>query len=211
MSNPLPHAGRLFVVAAPSGAGKTSLVAALIGANGDLEAAVSHTTRERRPDEQHGINYFFIDEAQFQAMQANNQFIESARVFGNLYGTSHAAAERIQARGKSLILEIDWQGATQIRQRIPATTIFILPPSLQTLRRRLLSRAQDDGKIVEERMAAAQQEMSHYREFDYVIVNDDFDRALAELSDIIHDRGGPLTVAAQRKRIAPLIAQLLPG
>jgi len=204
--------GKLFVIAAPSGAGKTSLVKAILGIEPSLQVAISHTTRQRRPEEESGINYFFISEQEFQKMHTEDQFIESANVFGNFYGTSKAEVERTLGNNQDLILEIDWQGAIQIRQsQTSAIGIFILPPSVESLRNRLLQRAQDDSETIEQRMAAAMDEMSHFREFDYLVINDDFDTALMEIRDILHDKGRELRTSSQSQRYATLIAQLLPA
>jgi len=203
--------GKLFVIAAPSGAGKTSLVKAILGIEPSVQVAISHTTRQRRPEEKSGINYFFISEQEFHRMRTEDQFIESANVFGNLYGTSRAEVNRILDSNQDLILEIDWQGAIQIRQsQTAAIGIFILPPSVESLRNRLLQRAQDDSETIEQRMAAAIDEMSHYHEFDYLIINDDFDTALMEIRDILHDKGRELKTSIQSQRYATLIAELLP-
>ncbi len=201
--------GDLIVVAAPSGAGKTSLVRALMTSEGDLEVSVSHTTRKMRPGEAHGINYFFVDEPTFSAMEKEDRFIEHARVFGHLYGTSRAEMDRILDQGKHLILEIDWQGAAQIRKSVPnATSIFILPPSLETLRHRLQSRAADDSKTIELRLANAVSDMTHFSEFDFLIVNDQFDQALSEMKRVIHDRDPSLSTPQQREKLDTLIRSL---
>jgi guanylate kinase len=204
--------GRLFVVAAPSGAGKTSLVKALIDTAADVDVAVSHTTRPRRTDETDGVNYHFVTEKVFRNMQACGDFLESATVFGNLYGTSRAAVDRITATGRHVILEIDWQGARQIRQVMPsATTVFILPPSLDALRARLLARGQDDQATIDKRTAEAIHEISHYAEFDYIVVNDNFQTALNDLARIVHGEGDDLLLATGRDRLAPLLTELLPS
>ena len=201
--------GQLFVVAAPSGAGKTSLVKALISALPSIEVAVSHTTRQRRPDEVDGVNYHFVNSAQFKQLQSADAFVESAQVFNNLYGTSRESIDRISATGRHTILEIDWQGAAQIRQRDPTSVhIFILPPSLQALGQRLLGRGQDDPETIEQRMNEAINEMSHYREFDYLVVNDDFATALADLHRIVRGQGEDLQVEAQYARHSILIDAL---
>lgn len=201
--------GQLFVVAAPSGAGKTSLVKALFHAMPSIEVAVSHTTRQRRKDEVDGVNYHFVDTAQFKQLQADDAFIESAQVFSNLYGTSRRSIDKISATGRHTILEIDWQGAAQIRQRDPTSIhIFILPPSLQALSERLLDRGQDDQETIEQRMNEAINEMSHYKEFDYLVVNDDFDKALEDLHRIVQGQGEDLRVAAQCARRPALIKAL---
>ncbi len=204
--------GHLFVVAAPSGAGKTSLVRALIERSQDAAVTISHTTRPERPGEQDGVNYFFVTPDQFKAMQAKGEFAESATVFGNLYGTSHAEIDRVTQSGRHVILEIDWQGARQICEaRTDARSIFILPPSLETLTERLKQRAQDDHKTITRRMSEAASEMSHYAEFDYVVVNDDFEVALGELEEIVHNRARSADYAADRESLQPLVANLLPS
>ena len=203
--------GELFVVAAPSGAGKTSLVKALLESMPDTAVAVSHTTRPRRAGEVDGVNYHFVSEEVFQALLARDAFVESATVFGNFYGTSKAEVERIVASGRHVILEIDWQGAQQIRRVVPdAKMIFILPPSLATLKARLEGRNQDDRATIERRTAEAITEISHYGEFDYLVVNDDFGQALADLQRIVNGDGEDLAISVQQVRLAPLLADLLP-
>ncbi|MBQ74172.1 MAG: guanylate kinase [Gammaproteobacteria bacterium] len=201
--------GRPFVVAAPSGAGKTSLVKALVDTSPNIKVATSHTTRPKRANEVDKLNYFFVDEPHFLRMIENSEFLEWARVFGFLYGTSKKEADRILTGGDHLILEIDWQGTAQIRLEVPhATTIFILPPSLGSLRDRLQQRAQDDQHTVDQRMSAAIDEISHYMDFDYLIVNDDFDQALSEMGAVVSGQGDHLRQAAQRRKLAPLISAL---
>jgi guanylate kinase len=178
--------GKVVVIAAPSGAGKTSLVKALIETSPNIDVAVSHTTRSMRPHEVDGINYHFVSVMDFRSLQDKNGFIESAEVFGNLYGTSRDAMTRIISQGKHLVLEIDYQGAAQIRQQVQdAISIFILPPSLATLKERLHSRAQDDAAAIERRAGEAMNEISHFKEFDYLVVNDVFDVALNQIRSII--------------------------
>lgn len=178
--------GTLFTVSAPSGAGKTSLVTALAERCEALQVSVSHTTRSQRPGEIYGTNYHFVSEKVFAEMLTRSEFLEHARVFDHLYGTSRIWVEQQLASGVDVILEIDWQGAQQIKQLMPASRrIFILPPSRETLQQRLTSRGQDDSVIIERRMSEAIQEMSHYRESDYLIVNDVFDQALEQLCAII--------------------------
>jgi guanylate kinase len=207
-----PARGKLFVVAAPSGAGKTSLVKALIESAPNIEVAVSHTTRTRRPDEIDGVAYHFVSPIEFRDMQRQDAFIESAQVFGNLYGTSRQAVERIADRGHNIILEIDWQGAQQIRLRLPESVhIFILPPSLETLRSRLLGRGQDDAQIIDTRMSEAINEISHYEEFQYLIINDNFNSALQDLARIIEGNADDLRLDQQKNRFSDLIARLLAG
>jgi len=178
--------GTLFTVSAPSGAGKTSLVSALVDSCVALKVSVSHTTRPQRPGETDGNNYHFVSEATFLEMLDRTEFLEHARVFGNLYGTSQVWVEQQLAAGTDVILEIDWQGAQQIKRLLPASrSIFILPPSRAILRQRLTSRGQDETDIIEGRMSEAIQEMSHYGESDYLVVNDDFEQAHRDLQVII--------------------------
>ena len=174
--------GRLFIVSAPSGAGKTSLIKALLERVPGLAVSVSHTTRARRPGEEDGVNYHFVDSATFRAMATRGEFLEHAEVFGNLYGTSRAAVEQALASGRDVILEIDWQGARLVRPLFPgAISIFVLPPSIETLQRRLEARGQDPADTIAQRMQAAAAEIAHANEYDHRIVNDVFDDALAEL------------------------------
>ena len=181
--------GTLFIVSAPSGAGKTSLVNALVRRDPHLRISVSHTTRAQRPGERDGLDYHFTDERTFRDMVADSRFLEHAEVFGNLYGTSADWVEQTLAGGEDVILEIDWQGAAQVRHLRPdATSIFVLPPSLDVLAARLRQRAQDDDAVIEQRLAGAQDEMTHYPEFDYLVVNDDFERAVEDLHCITRAR-----------------------
>ena len=185
--------GTLFTVSAPSGAGKTSLVKALVDSDSGVTVSVSHTTRARRPGEEHGVNYHFVDREQFLEMLGRDAFLEHAQVFDNYYGTSKEWVEQTLAAGRDVILEIDWQGAAQVRRLLPKTVgIFILPPSQEALRERLTGRGQDDKSVIERRMDQAIDEMSHYVEADYLVINDNFDEALAELRAVI---------AAQRQRL----------
>ena len=178
--------GTLFTVSAPSGAGKTSLVSALVDSCETLKVSVSHTTRPQRPGETDGSNYHFVSEASFLEMLDRTEFLEHARVFSNLYGTSQIWVEQQLAAGTDVILEIDWQGAQQIKRLLPASrSIFILPPSRETLQQRLTSRGQDETDIIESRMSEAIQEMSHYAESDYLVVNDVFEQAHRDLQAII--------------------------
>ena len=198
----------------PREGGKTSLVKALVDANENIKVAVSHTTRKQRPDEKDGINYHFVDRAGFEAMISKGEFLEYAEVFGNLYGTSMAAINQSLDSGCHLILEIDWQGAAQIRQRMPASrSIFILPPSLETLRERLVGRGQDDEATIAHRMDLAFSEMSHFHEFDYLVVNDDFDVALGEIHVIVvkDPSSEKYQLKVQVPRLASLIAELVPA
>ncbi|WOX04063.1 guanylate kinase [Microbulbifer pacificus] len=178
--------GTLYTVSAPSGAGKTSLVKALIEADTQVTVSVSHTTRSMRPGEIDGINYHFVDRDGFLAMLEEDAFLEHAQVFENYYGTSKAWVEETLASGRDVILEIDWQGAEQVRRLMPETLgVFILPPSQQALLERLTGRGQDDQAVIDKRMAQAINEMSHYVETDYLIINDDFTTALGELRAIM--------------------------
>lgn len=164
--------GTLYVIAAPSGAGKTSLVKALINTLPDVKVSVSYTTRQKRPQEKEGVDYHFVDETEFETMIANGTFLEHAKVFGYYYGTSRHWVEKHLQAGEDVILEIDWQGAYQIRQQFAQSiSIFILPPSFDLLRERLLYRNQDNPEVIERRLAAAVSEMKHYQEFDYLIIN----------------------------------------
>lgn len=182
--------GTLFVVAAPSGAGKTSLVKALLERMPRLQMSVSHTTRPRRPTEEHGREYYFIRVPEFDRMVDDSQFLEHARVFDNLYGTARAPVEARLAQGGDIVLEIDWQGARQVRAAMPdCVTIFILPPSRDALEKRLRSRATDSPEVIARRLRDAVSDMSHWREFDYVVVNDDFEHAVADLMTIVAAHG----------------------
>lgn len=178
--------GTLFILSAPSGAGKTSLVAELLSRNTNIKASISHTTRPRRHGEKNAVNYHFIDKAKFLKMIDEKIFLEHALVFGHYYGTSETWVIETLAQGVDVILEIDWQGAEQARAKFPNNkSIFILPPSIQALEDRLNSRGQDDPSVIAKRVSAARQEMAHYSEADYVIVNDDFKVALNNLESII--------------------------
>ena len=200
--------GTLYVISAASGAGKTSLVAALIEHCPGLRVSVSHTTRTIRPGEVDGVNYHFTDEDSFTAMLAREEFLEHARVFGNLYGTSRVWVEQELGRGTDVILEIDWQGARQVKKLLPDTrAIFIMPPSRKTLEQRLTARGQDDARVIASRMAEAVEEMSHFGDGDYLVVNDDFDQALSELQAIIVSQR--LRTSRQQQALKPLLADLL--
>lgn len=181
--------GRLFILSAPSGGGKSSLAQALVQTLPDVAVSVSHTTRPPRPGEHDGVHYYFVSEAEFQDMVARGEFLEHAKVFDNYYGTSRAQVERQLAAGKHVLLDIDWQGMRAIKARMPeAVSIFILPPSREALEQRLRGRGQDSEAVIARRMRDAVAEMSHYREFDHVVVNDDFDAALADLAAIVRGR-----------------------
>jgi guanylate kinase len=178
--------GRLYVVAAPSGAGKTSLVNALIKAVPQVQLSISHTTRPIRPGEENGVHYFFTTKPEFEALIAQGAFFEHATVFTNYYGTSRTFVEQTLAAGRDVILEIDWQGHEQIKQLFPSSIgIFILPPSMEALRERLTSRKQDSAEVIAARLADAKEAVSHLPSFEYVVMNDDFNTALAELSAIL--------------------------
>ena len=200
--------GTLYIISAPSGAGKTSLVRSLLEREPELTVSVSHTTRPRRRDEQEGVDYHFVDTPTFERMVEEGAFLEHARVFDNLYATSRAAVERELSDGRDVIMEIDWQGARQVRAAMPdAVSVFILPPSSRELERRLRSRAQDSDDVIESRMRAAVDEMSHYDEYEFVVINDRFESALTDLDAIIRARR--LRLKAQRTRWAEVIKDLL--
>ncbi len=203
-----PTRGTLYIVSAPSGAGKTSLVKALTDADPAIKVSVSHTTRTMRPGEQHGVNYHFVPHTEFHALIEQGDFLEHAEVFGNFYGTSRTALQHTLDQGYDLILEIDWQGAQQVRALMPdARSVFILPPDQQALRQRLNNRGQDSDAIIEGRMREAVSEMQHYAEYDYLIINDDFAIALEDLKAVF--RANRLHLAAQQQRHQALLAQLL--
>lgn len=200
--------GTLFTISAPSGAGKTSLVKALIDGLDAIQVSVSHTTRAKRPGEIDGANYHFVDVPSFEGMLAEGAFLEHARVFGNFYGTARSWVEDTLSRGVDVILEIDWQGASQIRQLLPDTVgIFILPPSRQTLLERLTNRGQDEPEVISRRLAEATLEMSHYREADFLLVNDCFSTARDELKAIVISRR--LALGKQQHRHRDLLRELL--
>lgn len=200
--------GKLYIISAPSGAGKTSLVKQLIADLDDLTVSVSHTTRPMRPGETHGQDYYFISVAEFQAMQANKAFLEHAQVFDNFYGTARQTVENNLNQGLDVILEIDWQGAEQIKALLPdSISIFILPPSTEVLLQRLRNRGQDDEQVIARRMRDAVTEISHHNEFDYLVVNDQFAVALTELKSIIVAHR--LTRQRQLHNLQPLLSSLL--
>lgn len=200
--------GTLYVIAAPSGAGKTSLVAALVESTPDIDVSVSHTTRPMRSGEQDGIHYYFTDVPTFERMIEEGAFLEHAQVFDNYYGTSMANLEQELDAGRDVILEIDWQGAAQVRQQVPdCVSIFILPPSREALEERLRGRGQDSEEVIARRMRDAVNEMTHYAEFDYLVINDDFEIALGDLQNIVLARR--LRFSAQASRHADSLKQLL--
>jgi guanylate kinase len=179
--------GTLFIIAAPSGAGKTSLIKSLVSEVDNLDVSISYTTRKPRADEKEGEAYFFVDENEFKELINKNHFIEYAKVFDNYYGTSKEWVEKEMHTGRNFILEIDWQGAQQVKSQLRNSIgIFILPPDYHTLRERLVGRQNDDQETIDHRMNAAREEMSHYKEFDYIVINDDFEQALAEIKSIIN-------------------------
>ena len=209
MNKPMTHStGTLYIVSAPSGAGKTSLVKALIDAQPSIRVSVSHTTRAMRPGEADGVNYHFVDRDTFIGMIEHGDFLEQAEVFGNLYGTSQSHLQQTLDEGHDLILEIDWQGAEQVRRLMPhARSVFILPPSQQALRQRLTNRGTDSDEIIEGRMREAVSDMSHYVEYDYLIINDDFAQALEDLKAVF--RANRLQQKPQQEKFSELLADLL--
>ena len=200
--------GSLYIVSAPSGAGKTSLVNKLIQLDSHIVVSVSSTTRPIRPGEEDGVNYHFLSTEAFEQKIADQDFLEYAKVFDNFYGTSRTTVEEQLKKGKDVILEIDWQGAQQVRAIMPdAISIFILPPSLAELQNRLKGRGTDSEDIIARRMADAQSEISHYHEFDYIVINNVFDIALHELHSIFS--AGRLTQANQYQKHSRLIQSLI--
>lgn len=200
--------GNLFILSAPSGAGKSSLINALLKKHTDMKVSVSHTTRSPRPGEENGVHYHFVSTDEFKALIEKNDFFEWAQVFDNYYGTSKQAIESQLDAGIDVFLDIDWQGAQQVRKIMPSVqTIFILPPSKKELEQRLNNRGQDSADVIAGRMAQAQSETSHYNEYDFVIVNDDFDTALADIEMIVMAQR--LTLKAQEDRHQVLLNSLL--
>ncbi|MDR2220197.1 MAG: guanylate kinase [Methylobacillus sp.] len=201
-------AGNLFIVTAPSGAGKTSLVRAALEADATVSLSISYTTRAMRPGEEDGVHYHFVDEDRFLRMLEDGDFLESAEVHGARYGTSHSQVRSILASGRDLILEIDWQGAAQVRGLYPgAIGVFILPPSIEELERRLHMRAQDSEAVIARRVAAAREEISHVGEFDYVIINDRFETAIHDLLAIM--RAQRLRGEKQRRQHQELLRKFI--
>ncbi len=206
MNHPIEH-GTLYVISAPSGAGKTSLVAEMLRRDRELGVSVSHTTRPMRAGEQDGVNYHFVSRADFEAMITRGDFLEHADVFGNYYGTSQVWVKQRLAQGEDVILEIDWQGAEQVRKLMPdCLGIFIVPPSPEILRERLTGRGTDAQAVVERRLKEAAEECRHAVEFDFLVVNDHFETALEELLAIV--RCQRLRMAAQQYRYADLLSRL---
>lgn len=200
--------GNLFILSAPSGAGKSSLIGALLKKHSDMKVSVSHTTRSPRPGEENGVHYHFVAVDEFKALIEKNDFFEWAQVFDNYYGTSKQAIESQLAAGIDVFLDIDWQGAQQIRKLVDdVETIFILPPSKEELESRLNNRGQDSAEVIAGRMAKAQSETSHYNEYDYVVVNDDFDTALTEIETIVMAKR--LSLKSQTVRHQALLENLL--
>jgi guanylate kinase len=200
--------GSLYIISAPSGAGKTSLVNKLIQLDSHIVVSISSTTRPIRPGEEHGVNYYFLDTATFEQKIIDDDFLEHAKVFDNFYGTSKSVVETQLSKGKDVILEIDWQGAQQVRSIMPnAISIFILPPSLAELQRRLSGRGTDSDEVIARRMADAQSEISHYHEFDYIVINNVFDIALEELHSVFS--AGRLTRINQLEKHHSLIQSLI--
>jgi len=204
----LSQAGTLFIISAPSGAGKTSLIGRCLADDPQLSVSVSHTTRSPRKGECDGENYYFVDQQQFEQMIAAGEFLESAKVFDNYYGTSQKAVEDKLNAGEDIILEIDWQGAQQVRKKVKSlVSIFILPPSIEVLKQRLSDRGQDDESVIERRLAEAREEISHYVEFDYLVINEDFELAVSELKAIFLNQQILNHVKAESTQT--LISQLL--
>jgi guanylate kinase len=208
MSKQANKRGHLFLVTAPSGAGKTSLVKALLRDHSNLKFSISYTTRPKRPNEEDGRDYHFVDKTEFERMVAAGEFLEHAQVFDNYYGTSRRTVEQEMAAGRDVLLEIDWQGAAQVRKLMPeAVSIFILPPTRGELERRLKARGTDDAAVIARRLRDAVTDMSHWDEFDYVVVNEDFERAVTELAAIVAGRGG--ASRADRPVLKPIVKALL--
>ncbi|MGB1403227.1 MAG: guanylate kinase [Porticoccaceae bacterium] len=199
--------GTLFIISAPSGAGKTSLVTEILARMNNIQASISHTTRAARSGETDAVNYHFVSEQTFHSMVADNAFLEHAEVFGNFYGTSKQWVQQTLNAGTDVILEIDWQGAEQVRQQLAQSkSIFILPPNKQALRERLNGRGQDDIDVIDKRIAAATEEMSHYVEADYLVINDDFDLALEQLKGIISAQRCKMPIQGHEKLLSDLLS-----
>jgi guanylate kinase len=196
-------AAKLFVIAAPSGAGKTTLVKALTTRNPELRFSISYTTRPQRRTEAHGVDYLFVDKPQFEKLRACGALLESAEVFDNFYGTGREQVEKHLGEGRHVILEIDWQGAQQVRAAMPdCVNIFILPPSREELERRLRSRGTDADEVIARRLRDSLSDMSHWDEFDYIIFNDDLDEAVADLEAVLHGHGDKNSTANAEVRTA---------
>ena len=200
--------GNLFILSAPSGAGKSSLIHALLGQHQDMQLSVSHTTRAPRPGEVNGVHYHFVSVDEFKALIADNNFLEWAEVFGNYYGTSRTAIEHELAKGRDVFLDIDWQGARQIKTQVPSVlSIFILPPSVAELEKRLNQRGTDSQEVIAKRMLQAKSEISHVTEYDYVLVNDDFQQCLQQLQQVVLSQR--LTLQKQQQHQQALLTELL--
>lgn len=201
---------RLFVLAAPSGAGKTTIVKALVARNPDLRFSISYTTRPKRKTEVDGSDYLFVDEQQFRELEADGELLEHATVFGNFYGTSRKQVQAILQDGHNVLLEIDWQGAAQVRESMPdCVTIFILPPSLSELERRLRDRRTDSEEVIERRLSEAVSDIGRWSDFDYVIINDDLDQAVADLEAVLAGNGAACATSNRvlRARAAEIAAR----
>ena len=199
---------KLFVIAAPSGAGKTTLVKSLVSVQPELRFSISYTTRKKRRTEAHGVDYLFVDKDQFSELKESGELLESAEVFDNHYGTSRSQVEEHLADGHDVILEIDWQGARQVRQAMPeCVTIFILPPSVGELEKRLRDRRTDSDEVIARRLRDAVSDMSHWDEFDYVVINDDLNQAVADLEAILAGEGGSSSTGhvALRRAVSRII------
>lgn len=207
MNNVTIGPGNLYVISAPSGAGKTTLVKALVDSISNITVSISHTTRPKRPNEVHGVNYYFIKEAEFQRMIEHHDFLEYAIVFNNFYGTSRTWVDQTLARGVDVILEIDWQGSAQIQKLFPdCISIFILPPSLTVLSERLFNRNQDTAEIIQQRLADVRESTIHIFDFKYIVMNDDFNRALNDLKNIVE--AGRLLQKHQIQKYSNLLREL---
>jgi guanylate kinase len=203
----MPDIGNLYVVAAPSGTGKTTLVKALVDSLAKITVSISHTTRPKRPNEMHGVNYYFVERPEFERMIAHHDFLEFANIFDHYYGTSKSWVEETMAKGLDIIFEIDWQGHQQIKKIFPAAIgIFILPPTFMDLSDRLLKRNQDSPEIIKKRLADVCETISHLPEFDYVVINDDFEKALHDLKTIVE--AGRLLERVQHYKFSALIENL---
>lgn len=201
----MPTSGNLYVIAAPSGTGKTTLVKALVESLPNITVSISHTTRAKRPNEVHGVNYYFIDKKEFEHLVTKNEFLEYAIIFENYYGTSKQWVEETLAKGIDVILEIDWQGHLQIKSLFPdAIGIFLLPPSLESLKERLIKRNQDNEVVIKKRLADAKETVSHVHDFEYLVINDDFSKALTNLQHIV--AAGRLLQKRQTTEIQKLIS-----
>ena len=194
------HTGQLYIFSAPSGAGKTSLIEALLKQTSDIGVSISHTTRDMRPGEEDGVHYHFIDKTEFSSMVDEGIFLEHATVFDNFYGTSQKALDDRLATGEDVIVEIDWQGAQQVRKKIPqALSVFILPPTREALKQRLNSRGQDSDEVIARRLQDATSDMGHFNEFDFVVINDDFEQATEQLRSVILAQRQRITVLSEKE------------